>query len=326
MRKRLCYILLLLFVGGPQVILATVCGKEDIQKEVSLQTTSEDSILLGKIDAVKASVDILMNHTEKVKENTDIWDDLWSGSSFVLALFASLVTVIGVAGLFVNFCKKELRKRGMIKDLLRHFYKSYLKICALEKKLGADYNEKYPSRLKFDWMQSLGEDVILNNYQSSPSSYLQAHRICCNIRNYNMTATYVGSLLGKQEALSDEKKELIEELKIRNVEIRKSLIRLSYSSVWYIEFFLYFVHKRRSFYEKKIEGIDKGTLQKMKMVPLRITSQLYEYIIKGFENEQESYRNQFVTEFANDVRTLDSKISKEDKMFVYSFPKKLSVD
>ncbi len=143
----------------------------------------------------------------------------WTNLAF--ALGAALITIIGFISLLSKGYKKDNQSINLIKDLLRHLYKSSRR---LEEMLSSP---KTISSEKFLLMQSTGEELLLENYQQSTDLYLNVQHLCVNLRNYNILANHIaGKFKSKRIVLKPEDIELINNLIERNKEIRSALIKL----------------------------------------------------------------------------------------------------
>ncbi len=194
--------------------------------------------------------------------------------NFWVAFTASGYTLFGVKRYITNSRKKAERKHEMIKDLLRHFYKSYFKIIELQN-LSYTFNPEHHSKLKFQWLQSLGEDLIENSFEDTPDLYLGAHRLSCELRNYNLLALYAGE--NYESSTYKNKYQISSDLLRRNNEIRVKLLSL-------------FTLSKKSIFRKK------ATIEK----------ELCDYLEYAFEDDQ------YMLElFRQDFSTSKSKIEEE---------------
>lgn len=178
---------------------------------------------------VVEKIDSLSKQLNQIIDNTNAFKDGFSTFFTYSSLAASIVTVFGVAAVFIRISNRSIsnrRQKKIILDLLRHIMvnNAILEII-LKKRAGK--NGSIPVEGTLERFATLEDDMDLGKFSGRAKNYEKLHNVSLLIRNYNSIVCYADKHMHNKEYPNKLLEKELNDIFKRSKAISDELLKLS---------------------------------------------------------------------------------------------------
>ena len=136
----------------------------------------------------------IMNETEikylleQISNHTNVWDG-WTLMLSVLTMLASLVTIIGLGKICIEYQKHKASKKRqelIVKDIDRHLFINAAIMEVVRMKMVGNWDKMHPTEGVFTRFCVLDTDLQLDKIRVKDKNYTRLHSASLTLRNYNI--------------------------------------------------------------------------------------------------------------------------------------------
>lgn len=203
-------------------------------QETTTQTLTilNDSIIKPMADTIVTQENNLTKILEAAKiisENTDPWFDIPSISLTALSIMASIATLVGVGGIFMEIKRRKTSKKcqkKIILDLIRHLFINNAILEIVRSEVTASGFKMRPVDGVFSRFKTMDTDTDLGRFSVVSKNFDDIHQISLHLRNYNIVADLAEEHFADKKYPKSHKSEELKDLFKRSTDITEELIKL----------------------------------------------------------------------------------------------------
>lgn len=203
-------------------------------QETTTQTLTilNDSIIKPMADTIVTQENNLTKILEAAKiisENTDPWFDIPSISLTALSIMASIATLLGVGGIFMEIKRRKTSKKcqkKIILDLIRHLFINKAILEVVRSEVNTSGFQVRPVDGVFSRFKTMDTDIDLGRFSVVAKNFDNIHKISLLLRNYNIVADLAEEHFADKNYPIKHKEEELKDLFRRSTEITEQLINL----------------------------------------------------------------------------------------------------
>lgn len=164
-----------------------------------------------------------------INENTDSFTNVFSSVFTIISFAASLVTVIGIVLVFLEYKKRKVGKewqKRIVLDLYRHFMMNNAILEVIRSKTEDFKLQVHPLEGVLSRFCTLESDADLGRFAVNEQNYEKVHELSLKIRNYNSFSILADRHICKPNYPKDIIRLEINEIFQRGVKISEGLLGL----------------------------------------------------------------------------------------------------